>query len=249
MKSVNTLMLMCLALLSGCATQPQVTAPAPVTLQETRSLLPRQAYDEKGMKIAYQPAENPYLLQSGTVNKGSVLLFIEARKALAADDEKTAVQKLNVIIRNDKTLSGPFVMLGDIDMKHERFADAAANYQQALSINAINVNAYLGLAEAQRRLGQFLQAQNTYAAALRQWPDFPEAHLNLGVLLDLYLNKPEQAQAHYEAFLFLTHYRSHAAHEWLDEIRSRTGIKHSLIDPGSPLSGNTASTAEGGKSS
>ncbi len=240
MKSVNTLALLGVLALSGCATQPQTQAPAEVTVQETARFLPRQQYDEKGLKIAYQPAENPYLLQSGSINKGSVLLFIEARKALAADDEKTAIQKLNVIIQNDKTLAGPLVMLGDIDMKHERFSAAVSYYQRALSINPGNVNAALGLAQAQRRLGQFVAAQNTYVQALQQWPDFPEAHLNLGVLYDLYLNKPEQAQAHYEAYLFLTNYRSHAAHDWLAEVRSRTGIERSFIDPGQPAAATLA---------
>lgn len=248
MKSVNPLaliLLMPLMLLGGCASQQQTATPDSLTLQNTAQFLPRQQYDEQGRKLPYQASENPYLLQSGRLNKGSVLLFTEARRALAADDEKTAVQKLKVIVQNDKTLAGPLVMLGDIDMQHQRFAEAAAHYQQALDINAVNVNAWLGLAQAQRQLGQFLAAQNSYHHALKQWPDFPEAHLNLGVLYDLYLNKPEQAQAHYEAFLFLTHYRSHDAHNWLAEVRSRTGIKRSFVDAGSPVSpGNAALTAQ-----
>ncbi|WP_430461332.1 tetratricopeptide repeat protein [Thalassolituus sp. LLYu03] len=231
MKSVKPLLVLA-ALLTGCAApKPVVTNDQPV-LTETTQYLPSQSYDEQGNKVAYVAGENPYLLQTGTISKGSVLLFIEAKKAITAEDDKTAEQKLRVITEKDTTLAGPWVLLGDLSMKKEQYAAAAKEYSQAISINKVNVNAYLGLAEAQRRQGQFVQAQNTYEAALKVWPDFPEAHLNLGVLYDLYLNLPAKAQAHYEAYLFLTHKKSGQAQDWYAEVQSRTGINTSFIDKG-----------------
>ena len=232
MKFVNPLLL--LIVLGGCAAQPQQTPETQITVAETAHYLPRQSYDEKGVKIPYVPQENPYLAQTGTVSKGSVLLFIEARRALNAGDEKTAIQKLKVISDQDNSLAGPLVLLGDISMKHDRYAEAGDYYQQAIGVNTANINAYLGLGEAQRRLGKFTLAQNTYEQALQQWADFPEAHLNLAVLYDLYLNMPEKAQAHYEAYLFLTHNKSHVANQWYQEVQGRTGITTSFIDPGAP---------------
>ncbi|UXD86357.1 tetratricopeptide repeat protein [Thalassolituus hydrocarboniclasticus] len=242
MKFVKPMLI--LALLSGCAAQQTQIKTEPQTLTQTVQYLPKQGYDEKGQKIPYVPAENPYLKQTGTISKGSVLLFIEAKKALAADDEKTAVQKLKVIVEKDPSLAGPLVMLGDISMTNDRPAEAEAYYQQALGINAQNVNAWLGLGEAQRHQGKFIVAQNTYAKALQQWPDFPEAHLNLAVLYDLYLNIPQQAQAHYEAYLFLTNKKTHAASDWYEEVQSRTGISTSFIDAGPANTGNGKLAAE-----
>ncbi|MCB2387294.1 tetratricopeptide repeat protein [Thalassolituus alkanivorans] len=242
MKFVKPMLL--LALLSGCAAQQTQTTTESQTLTQTEKYLPHQAYDEKGQKIPYVPAENPYLKQTGTISKGSVLLFIEAKKALAADDEKTAVQKLKVIAEKDPSLAGPLAMLGDISMTNEHYAEAAEYYQKALAINDVNVNAWLGLGEAQRRQGQFIAAQNTYAKALQQWPDFPEAHLNLAVLYDLYLNIPQQAQAHYEAYLFLTNKKTHAAADWYQEVQSRTGINKSFIDAGPAVKDSTKLAAE-----
>ena len=232
MKSVKPLFVLA-ALLSGCAAQQaSVLQEEKPVLTETVQYLPSQSYDEQGNKVPYVARENPYMTQTGTVSKGSVLLFIEARKALAADDEKTAQQKLQVITEQDKTLAGPWVMLADISLKHAQFDKAATEYQKAIAINARNVNAYLGLAETQRRQGQYLAAQNTYETALGVWPDFPEAHLNLGVLYDLYLNLPAKAQAHYEAYLFLTNKKSGDAMNWYKEVQSRTGITSSFIDKG-----------------
>lgn len=220
-------------LLAACASQPaQQVVPDKVPLLDTNQYLPQQAYDEKGLKVTYQAEPNPYLEQTGQVTKGSVLLFIEAKKLIAAQDYKAAEQKLRVIAEKDKSLAGPWVLLGDLAAQQGNFAAALDNYQQAISINKQNVNAYLGLGEAQRRLGKYTFAQNTYEHALDVWKDFPEAHLNLAILYDLYLNLPEKAQAHYEAYLFLTHYKQSQATAWFEEVKQRTGINRSFVDHG-----------------
>tara|TARA_B100001109_G_scaffold255889_1_gene262283 strand:- start:4861 stop:5613 length:753 start_codon:yes stop_codon:yes gene_type:complete len=222
-----------LALLSGCAAQqPKDSAPEEAKLVATQQFLPQQAYDAEGNKLPYEPEVNPYLEQTGTISKGSVLLFIEAKKARKRKDDETAEQKLEVITRQDPDLAGPYVMLGDIRMDNKDYKSAEENYLKAISINDENVNAYLGLGEAQRRLGKYKVAQNTYEKALTVWKDFPEAHLNLAVLYDVYLNLPTKAQAHYEAYLFLTGKQSGKADEWYQEVKSRTGIEKSFIDPG-----------------
>ncbi len=62
------------------------------------------------------------------------------------------------------------------------------------------------------------------------WPDFAEAHRNLAILYDLYMNQPDQAQKHYEAYLFLARKPDSRAEIWLAEVRQRTGIEISFID-------------------
>jgi len=233
MKFVKPSLVLIMALLSGCAAQQSKdTAPEEVKLVSTQQFLPQQQYDEQGNKLPYEAQVNPYEEQKGTISKGSVLLFIEAKKALKKKDEKTAEQKLEIIAKQDPSLSGPYVVMGDIKMKHEQYKEAEADYQKALTINDENVNAYLGLGEAQRRQGKYKIAQNTYEKALELWKDFPEAHLNLAVLYDVYLNLPAKAQAHYEAYLFLTGKKSGNANTWYKEVKSRTGIEKSFIDPG-----------------
>lgn len=203
-----------------------------VELKETSQFIPRQAYDEKQMAIIYEPKENPYLSQRGRVDKGSVLLFIEAKKAIKKKDFKTAKSKLLVITGNDDSLAGPWVLMGEIAQEQKEFERAVEYYQKAININPKNINAYTGLAHVQRQLGKFNIAQNTLAEALRIWPDFPEAHLNIGVLYDVYLNKPVMAQKHMEAFLFLSKKDTEEAQEWFEEVKGRTGIVTSFVDLG-----------------
>lgn len=220
-----------MGLLAACSNKMMLPAAGQkVALKPTEQFLPKQAYDEKSQPVVYEEAENPYLAKRSRVEKGSVLLFIEAKKALRAENYSLAKQKLQVITRNDEDLSGPWVLLAEIAQHEKQLEKSEGYYQTALSINEENINAYVGLAKTQRLMGEFNVAQNTLALALALWPDFPEAHLNLGVLYDVYFNKSELAQKHTEAYLFLTGYKDMQAIEWLNEIKQRTGINKSFMD-------------------
>lgn len=195
------------ALVSACATKQTFQlqdTQAKVDLVATEQYLPVQTYDEKNQLIPYQEKENPYLAQRAQVDKGSVLLFIEAKTAWRKNDAKTAKQKLNVIIKNDKALSGPWMMLGDIALAEKDYVQAQQHYQQGLTINPKNINGYTALAQVQRLQGQYHHAQNTLAKALALWPDFPEAHYNLSILFDIYLNQTDKAKQHLDAYILLS---------------------------------------------
>jgi tetratricopeptide (TPR) repeat protein len=127
-------------------------------------------------------------------------------------------------------LSGPWVKLGDIAERADQTDKAIEMYWKAISVNKKNVNAYISLGLAQRRQGLFSDARNTYFAALNLWKDFPEAHLNLAILYDLYLDMPEEAQKHFEAYQFLTGETDEKVRKWLIEVKRRTGIERSFVD-------------------
>jgi tetratricopeptide (TPR) repeat protein len=247
MKFVNqTLASICvvsLLLISGCAGKVQLPeAGQKVALKSTSQYIPKKSFVD-GKEQPYEATENPYLNIRSKVNKGSVLLFIEAKKAKRNGKLELAKQKLGVITKKDESLSGPWSMLGDIAIEEKQFKLAASHYKKSIEITRDNVNAYTGLAKAQRLMGEYNVAQNTLEAALQLWPDFPEAHLNLGILYDIYLNKPKQAQMHMEAYLYLTDYKNKLAETWLEEVRSRTGITASFIVDQASAVKVTSSTA------
>ena len=211
MKFVKPLLvLLSTLLLAACASKVQIPlAGQQVDLKDTSAFLPQQTYDEQGKAIA----------------------FIEAKKAMRQNDNKTAKQKLGVITQKDTSLSGPWVLLGNIAVEEKQFKQAQEHYKQAIKITPDNINAYIALAKAQRMMGEFAVAQNTLALVLSIWKDCPEAHMNLGVLYDVYLNQPKKAQQHIEAYLFLDDYSDQTAIAWYNEIQSRTGIEKSFVDP------------------
>lgn len=215
--------------LFGCATSGSkvklvTDAEKQPDLLSTLEYIPKQKTDTDGLLLPYEARENPYAAQRGRVKKESILGFIEARRAYKAGNYDKAQELLAALAQQDASLSGPWVMLGDIAMESNQYSDAVNHYIKAIEINRLNVNAYLRLAKAQRIQGQFLHAQNTYAKVLSIWPDFPEAHLNLAILYDVYLNHPLRAQKHMESYQFLKSADNEQVASWLDEIRQRTGV-------------------------
>ena len=199
-----------------------------VVLMDTEQYLPVQQRDETGALIPYQAKPNPYTELSGRIDKKAVTAYIEARRAFSEKQLQQADKILTQITTDEPKLSGPWVMRGDIAVEQNNLELAVEHYAKAIEVNKVNINAWLRLAKVQRERGHFRHAQNTYARALALWPDAPEAHLNLGVLYDVYLNEPLKAQAHMEAYQLLRSENNPQATAWLDEVRSRTGVASTL---------------------
>ncbi len=218
--------------LAGCGStsvkDPLVSAEVAPVVMPTESYLPVDSFDKDGVLLPYQMAANPYAVQTGRINKEAVAQFIAARRAFRAESYGEAKQILEKLIVEAGELSGPKVMLGDIAFQEQRLDDAAALYEQAITTNPENINAYLRLAKVRRIQGQYVVAQNYYAQALALWKDFPEAHLNLAILYDVYMNKPLLAQQHMEAYQFLSGNSEGEVATWLAEIRERTGVDYSI---------------------
>jgi tetratricopeptide (TPR) repeat protein len=236
MKYVNFSSLILVALLtsflSACGGNVKksvatVTDPE-VGLVSTQEFIPAPKVDKDGAPLPYEAKPNPYLQQKGRINKESVDKFVNAKRALKFKQDLQAEKMLLELTESDRTLSGPWVVLGDIATDRKDYAKAIEYYAQAIKLNRNNMNAYMRLALAQRLKGDFLRAQNTYAEALMIWPDSPEAHLNLAVLYDVYLNHPLRAQKHMEAHQFLTAGQSKEVAGWLSEIQKRTLVPVSL---------------------
>lgn len=220
--------------LSACGTapiddsKPVVYAPIAAEGISTLDYIPKLKIDKKNQLIPYQADANPYLKKRGSVRSDSVEAFIQAKRAFNADDLNLAQVILTELTNSNKRLSGPWVMLGDIAVKKNNLSEAEQHYSRAILINNDNVNAYLRLAKIKRMQGDFTKARNTYADALSLWKDFPEAHLNLGVLYDIYLNDDVKAQKHIEAYQFLTGGDNEEVAQWLLEIQGRTGMATEL---------------------
>jgi tetratricopeptide (TPR) repeat protein len=237
MKYVNfiakVLLLSGLVIAAGCATTSGkaklATADVKATLASTQEYIPVPKTDDTGAFLPYEASPNPYLAQKGKVRKESIAKYIDAKRALKQKNYGHAEKLFKELTTEDKNLSGSWVGLGDVAVEQKKYDQAIASFTKAIELNAKNINAYMRLAQAQRLQGNFLNAQNTYAKALALWPDFPEAHLNLAVLYDIYLNHPLRAQKHMEAYQYLTGGENKQVAKWLAEIQQRTGVPISLV--------------------
>lgn len=85
-----------------------------------------------------------------------------------------------------------------------------------------NAVAWSELGILRRRAGRLIEADEAYQRALEVRPDYALVHRNRGVLLDLYLGKPDDALAHYQRYLELTG-GDEEVEAWVTELRLRLG--------------------------
>lgn len=235
----RSILLFLLAVLYGCGTTTATKDPVESTqgtaknlpLVETVQYLPEQKINKKGEPVPYEAAENPYLKRGPAVKKVNLALFLASKRAFDQQQWVQAQGLLKDLVAQTNKLSGPWVMLGDVELELGNTQIAEENFLKAIKINKNNVNAYLRLAMVQRMLGNYTGSQRTYGQALSIWRDFPEAHLNLGVLYDVYLNNPAKGLQHMQAYQFLTDNKNEEVAAWVQEIEKRLGIKQDNSRP------------------
>lgn len=121
-------------------------------------------------------------------------------------DGKTAQAEVMLRHLNEKypTFSGPRANLGILYFRAKKIEQAKSEFHAALKINASNVVSLNHLGIISRGEGKFKDAHAFYQKALQIDPDYAYAHLNFGILLELYMGKLSEALAHYKRYQELT---------------------------------------------
>ncbi|WP_175405892.1 tetratricopeptide repeat protein [Shewanella sp. MEBiC00475] len=105
------------------------------------------------------------------------------------------------VIAAQPQLSGAYVNKAIIAMDQLQLDQADALLAQAIAVNNNNPYAHQIKANIARRQGQYDKAEQGYLTALTLWPQYPQAQLNLAILLELYRGKLLQARQYYLAYL------------------------------------------------
>ena len=118
--------------------------------------------------------------------------------------------------------AGPQVNLGLLYLRDSRLPEAEAAFKAALEQKPTDVVAGNELGIALRRLGKFTEAEAAYQRTIAAEPNYAPAHLNLGVLYDLYLAQPQKALEEFERYLEIAGENKQVA-GWVVELRKRVG--------------------------
>ena len=127
----------------------------------------------------------------------------EFEAALSAmRDGKTAQAEsvLRQLAEKSPTFSGPRANLGILYFHANKLDQAKSEFQEALKINPNNVVSLNHLGIISRGEGKFKEAHDFYEKALRIDPNYAYAHLNFGILLELYMGKLSEALEHYKRY-------------------------------------------------
>jgi tetratricopeptide (TPR) repeat protein len=126
--------------------------------------------------------------------------------------------------------AGPQLNLGLLYLKASKLSEAESALKAAVKINPANVQAGNELGIVERRLGKFADAEAAYQRSVTADPNYAPAHLNLGVLYDLYLAEPQKALDEFERYIEIAGQNKQVS-GWVVELRKRVGAPATKKEP------------------
>jgi tetratricopeptide (TPR) repeat protein len=146
--------------------------------------------------------------------------FDNAVATLNSGNTGAAEQSFRALSASHPAYAGPLLNLAIIQTKAGRLDDAHRSLTDAIARKA-SAQAYNQLGIVNRRLGKFKEADEAYQRAIEVDPNYALAHLNLGVLCDLYLQQPQRALEAYERYLALADAPDAKVNGWVTELKNR----------------------------
>ncbi|HEY7773002.1 MAG TPA: tetratricopeptide repeat protein [Marinagarivorans sp.] len=200
-----------LMMVSGCATSPGGARPEPEP------------------EIIYEPSDeaplvlipNPYDQQRVKVSEQVKSAFNQGVALMQAENWPQAEVHFDNLTQANPELSGPWLNLAICLWRQQQFDAAAQAFEQAITVNSLNNEAYNAYAVMVREQGDFQKAETLYKKALSVWPHNAVVQRNLGVLYDMYMGRFDDALAHFEMSARIMGEPDKELKGWIIDIKRR----------------------------
>jgi tetratricopeptide (TPR) repeat protein len=177
---------------------------------------------------AAAPAPKPAAPPPPPVDPAVQRAFDDARRALDAGKTAEAERGFLALTRAHPELGGPFANLGLIYRQAGKLNEAVSQLEQAVHANPLQPRYFNELGITYRLRGNFDKAREAYEQALAVDPDYAAAHLNLGILYDIYLWDGARALEHYDRYLALSPGGDDKVKKWVADLKNR-GRQQSML--------------------
>lgn len=142
---------------------------------------------------AQQPAKGP--------DKGDPEQRFQAALQLMKDKKQDEAKDAFAKLAQDfPQYSGPLNDLGVLQAQSKQRDLAVASFNRAVSVNAKDDFAWAWLGILYRENGDYVRSEQAYLKAIALKSDNPITHLNLGILYDAYMRRPQDALAQYREY-------------------------------------------------
>jgi tetratricopeptide (TPR) repeat protein len=129
--------------------------------------------------------------------------------------------------------SGPLNDLGVLQAQGKQRDQAIASFAKAVAADEHNAFAWNWLGILYRESGDYARAEQAYRKAIAVKPEDAAAHLNLGILCDVYLGRPAEALAQYREYQRIAGSGNLMVGVWIRQIETR--LKPTSLAAGSTV--------------
>lgn len=207
-----------LAGLAGCASlgEPLKAIQDAVVTPVTNALAPAPAASGPAAVAAAAPVkvEDP-------VPAAAQRAFDDALRLLRAGRIDDAERGFRALSQSHPELGGPQANLGVIYRQAGKLPESAAALEHAVRASPDQPVYFNQLGITYRHQGQFTKARAAYEKAIELDPNYAAAHLNLGILHDLYLRDGARALESYDRYMALAGGKDAAVAKWVVDLKNR----------------------------
>lgn len=150
--------------------------------------------------------------------------FEMAVSFLQEDRFEEALALLRHITAEQPELAGPWINLGQVYVALDAPEEARQAFESAVAANPYNCTAHNELGLLSRQNGDFEAAERHYLSCLERVPGNDAAHLNLGILYELYLGRLPEALASYRQYQALQSEEDRRVKGWVMDLERRLGV-------------------------
>lgn len=195
MPYIKLITLILILFFSACSTQPEKTA---------------SSFNKKNTTIKkikpLSPAERK--------------LYKQALTELYNNKLDNAEYILKKFQKNRPDLSGPLANLGLIYYKKSNYKKAKEILQKSLKLNPNLSESFNLLGMIEVKNGNIQKAEKFYLQALKHKNNYANAHYNIALLYDIYLQNIEKAILHYKQYMVLSKTKDKITQEWLEQLEN-----------------------------
>lgn len=190
-------------LLIGCGQKAPVVEVVEQPVAEQPLLTPEEIEENAGI-------EKQRLYQQG-IDALSLREYDEAQIIFAEFIEKYP------------SMAGAYVNLALIAYRQENFESSESLVAKAIELNPAQAQAYHLRAQLHLKNGDIKKAMTDYIEAITIKPDYINAHYNLALLYDIYLQDIEQAIQQYSIYLSILDKEDETTKDWIEHLRRSIG--------------------------
>jgi tetratricopeptide (TPR) repeat protein len=152
-------------------------------------------------------------------------LYELAISTAKAGETNESIDFFRQLIAIDNKFKNAHTNLGLLLFQQKEYKLAQSEFLISIEQDKQDAIAYNHLAIIERQQGLFEPAKQHYLQALKINPEYANAHLNLGILLDIYLQQWDDALAHYQKYQELTGAKDESVEKWIVDLQRRINRK------------------------